>query len=137
MPVVADTGVIYALADAADQHHAACLAALENELETIVVPQSLLAEITYLVSSRLGTDAEVAVIRGLADSAWRIEPLTDADLRRAAELMAQYADARIGFADASVVAVAERLGAGRLYTLDRRHFSMIQPAHVKAFELLP
>jgi uncharacterized protein len=39
--------------------------------------------------------------------------------------------------DASVVAVAERLGLAEVATLDRRHFSAIRPKHVTAFTLLP
>ena len=51
-----------------------------------------------------------------------------------------YADANIGFIDAAIVAIAaiaERLGATRLLTLDRRDFGIIRPRHVAAFELLP
>jgi predicted nucleic acid-binding protein len=39
--------------------------------------------------------------------------------------------------DASVVAVAERLGIGTVATLDRRHFTVVRPRHVDMFELLP
>jgi hypothetical protein len=38
---------------------------------------------------------------------------------------------------ASVVAVAERLKATRVATLDHRHFRAVRPAHCDAFELLP
>ena len=36
-----------------------------------------------------------------------------------------------------MVAVAERLGAEEIATLDRRHFSAVRPAHVPAFTVLP
>jgi len=49
----------------------------------------------------------------------------------------QYADANIGLVDASLVAVAERLGINTIITTDRRHFSLIKPAHCSAFTLLP
>jgi hypothetical protein len=39
--------------------------------------------------------------------------------------------------DASVVATAERLGEPNVATLDRRHFTVVRPAHVEAFTLLP
>jgi predicted nucleic acid-binding protein len=76
-------------------------------------------------------------VRLLSDSDWRLEPLTDADLPRAADLMQSYADARIGFVDASIIATAERLGVARVYTLDRRHFGLVRPRHVDSFTLLP
>jgi uncharacterized protein len=48
-----------------------------------------------------------------------------------------YADLRSELADASVVAVAERLGVTTLLTIDRRHFSVVQPRHADVFSLLP
>jgi hypothetical protein len=39
--------------------------------------------------------------------------------------------------DGSVVAAAERLGLAEVATLDRRHFSVVRPSHVDAFELSP
>jgi len=65
------------------------------------------------------------------------EQLDAADLVRMAELPAQYADLPLGAVDASVVAVAERLGVITLLTIDRRHFSVVRPRHADAFSLLP
>ncbi|HEY8200757.1 MAG TPA: PIN domain-containing protein [Actinomycetota bacterium] len=59
------------------------------------------------------------------------------DWLRVAELVSRYRDLPLGTVDASVVAAAERLQATTIATLDRRHFSVVRPAHVSAFELLP
>lgn len=64
-------------------------------------------------------------------------PLTMPDLGRMAELVEKYADFPLCLVDASVIAVAERLGAQQIATLDRRHFSVVRPAHLPAFTLLP
>jgi predicted nucleic acid-binding protein len=66
-----------------------------------------------------------------------VESVTDDDLRRCADILDTHSDSRIDFVDASVMAVAERLGAYRIYTLDRRDLSIMRPRHVDAFELLP
>lgn len=66
-----------------------------------------------------------------------IEDLREADVRRAADVMAVYLDSPIGFVDASIVAMAERLGVTRILTTDRRHFGLVRPSHVPAFELVP
>ncbi len=137
MAVIVDTSVLYALVDGADDAHAAARAALEHEPEAIVVPQATLPEAGYLIGSRLGARPEADFIRRLAASDWRVEPLTDADLGRTVELMDRYADARLGFVDASIAAMAERLGVTRLYTLDRRHFGVVRPGHVEAFQVRP
>jgi hypothetical protein len=65
------------------------------------------------------------------------EHVAPADWLRIAELVARYRDLRLGTTDASVVAAAERLGIRTVATLDRRHFTVVRPAHVEAFELLP
>lgn len=75
--------------------------------------------------------------RAIAGGEFVIEPVDAADLPRAADLMAVYIDAPLGLVDATVVAVAERLGITRLLTTDRRHFSLVRPRHLAAFELLP
>jgi predicted nucleic acid-binding protein len=54
-----------------------------------------------------------------------------------AVLVRRYAELRLGGTDASVVALAERLGVDHVATVDRRHFSVVRPAHVDALTLLP
>jgi len=54
-----------------------------------------------------------------------------------AELVARYHDLPLGTVDASVIAAAERLGVTEVATLDRRHFTVVRPHHVEAFNLLP
>jgi predicted nucleic acid-binding protein len=52
-------------------------------------------------------------------------------------LVESYRDFPLGGADASVVALAERLGVAQVATLDRRHFTVVRPRHLVAFTLLP
>jgi uncharacterized protein len=94
-------------------------------------------EVTYLLSSRLGWEPEVRFIGDLAAGNFTLEPVHPADLIRIAELVAKYHDLPLGTVDASVVAAAERLGIVHVATVDRRHFSVIRPARVDSFELLP
>jgi predicted nucleic acid-binding protein len=54
-----------------------------------------------------------------------------------AELIDIYQDLGLGLVDASVIAVAERLEITQIATLDHRHFRVVRPRHVAAFELLP
>lgn len=137
MTAVIDSGILYALVDSADTTHARAVAALEAETEAIIVPQATLPEICYLIGSRLGASQETAFVRYLADSDWRLEPLTEADISRVIALMSEHGTAGIGFVHAAIAAIAERMGATRIYTLNRRHFAAIRPSHVDRFELLP
>jgi len=94
------------------------------------VPQLVVAEVTYLLGKRLGW-------RDLEAGNFTTEPVLAADWSRIAELVSTYHDLRLGTVDASVIATAERLWATTVATLDRRHFSVVRPKHVRAFELLP
>lgn len=137
MTAVIDAGVLYALVDGADGSHRRAVQAVQAEPEAIIVPQATLPEICYLIGSRLGSSREAAFIRYLAESDWRLEPLADADIDRVVALMSEHATSGISFVHAAVAAVAERMGATRIYTLQRRHFEPIRPVHIERFELLP
>ncbi len=63
--------------------------------------------------------------------------MTRSDLLRAAELLEQYADARIDYVDCVTVALAERLNVSRILTIDHRHFTLVRPKHTAYLEILP
>lgn len=63
--------------------------------------------------------------------------LTRVDYLRCIELIDRYADLGLGLVDASIVAVAERLGHTMIATLNHRDFRVVRPAHCDAFELVP
>lgn len=135
MPLLVDTGPLYALADADDAWHERVRAFLHQERDVLLVPVTVLPEVTYLLRSRLGPDVERRFVDSLAAAELTVEDLRLDDLERAAELLVAYSD--IGFVDATVVAIAERLRLGAIVTTDRRHFAPIRPLHRPAFELLP
>ena len=97
----------------------------------------LLAELDYLLTTHLGTDAELDFLQGLADGAYVLIHPTAEDLVRCRELIQQYRDLPLGLADASVVATSERLAIPRLLTVDERHFRVVQPRGFSHFTLLP
>jgi uncharacterized protein len=109
---------------------------LETHAGPLIVPTLVITEVSYLLSTRLGWQAEVRFLGDLAGD-FIIEPLHPNDPLRIAELVARYRDLPLGTVDASVIAAAERFSSTEIATLDRRHFSIVRPAHVSAFELLP
>jgi hypothetical protein len=135
--IVCDTGPLYAAADSSDAHHDECSELLNGLPRPLIVPISVVIETSYLIEHRLGPAAEARFLTEIAGDDFQVEQLSPDDLRRAAELVGQYADLPLGAVDASVVAVAERLGASEIATLDRRHFSIVRAAHVDALTLLP
>jgi predicted nucleic acid-binding protein len=135
MIAVVDAGPLYAVTDTDDQDHKRSRAVLERSDLQLVIPALVVAEVTYIVGRRLGPDAEARFLRGLAG--FDIEGPAPEDWPRIADLVQRYRSFPLGGTDASVVTLAERLGATVLITLDHRHFAAIKPRHRAAFELLP
>jgi uncharacterized protein len=135
--LIVDAGPLYAYVDADDAHHAASLELLETHAGPLVVPTLVVAEVTYLLGTRLGWEDEVRFLGDLATGDLFLEPVHAADPGRIAELVARYNDLPLGTVDASVVAAAERLKTTQIATTDRRDFSIVRPSHAEAFDLLP
>jgi hypothetical protein len=135
--LICDTGPLYAAMDRADADHEVCARLLAESVEALLVPAPVVVELDWLAENRLGPEAFAAFLDDLADGAIAVADLLRADYVRVRELLARYADLKLGFVDAAVVAVVERLGEPRLATLDHRHFGTIRPRHVEALELLP
>jgi uncharacterized protein len=123
--IVADTGAIVALIDAADKHHAALRRSFESDPEAWILPWAILAEVDYLLAQHVGPRAQQLFMTDLASGSYRVEWGEEKDLKRAHELDARHKALRLGLVDGVVMAVAERLGADAIATLDLRHFGAV------------
>jgi uncharacterized protein len=137
MTAILDTSFLFALTDRDDRNHKKVLETIQNVNEALILPIVVFPEICYLLSSRLGHKAMRSFVSSLATGAVQIEQVAPEDLIRTHQILEQYADSQLDFTDAAIVALAERLEVTRVYTLDRRDFSMIRPRHCEYFELFP
>ena len=96
---------------------------------------TVVPEVTYLLATRLGPDAERMFVASLAAGEIGLEQVTRSDVERCRVLLDEYP--HIGFVDASLVAVTERLRVRVVATTDRRHFGAVRPRHIAALELVP
>jgi predicted nucleic acid-binding protein len=135
--LILDTGPLYASLDRSDQDHAACRALIEDAFEPLLIPSPVLVEVDYWIHERLNPGALVALLADIEAGAYALVDLEAGDYARVRELCDRYADPDIGFVDAAVLAIVERLREPKLATLDRRHFALLRPRHVEALELLP
>jgi hypothetical protein len=135
--LIVDTGPLVAIADTDDRNHHACLELLETTTGPLVTTALVIAEAGYLLTRNLGPHAEIALIEMIRDTTLTIEALTATDWDRVAVLLDRYRNLPLGVTDASVIAVAERLGCVEVASLDRRHFRTVRPAHTSALVLLP
>jgi len=123
--------------DRADQDHDACARLLETTDEQVIVPSPVLVEVDWLARQRLHTDAFLSFLADIDAGRLGIVDIQPEDYRRVSELLDRYRDLPLGFVDAAVLAIVERLNETKLATLDRRHFSIVRPRHVPALRLIP
>ena len=132
---VLDTGPLVAALNTGDRRHAECASLLVSLSGRRLLPSPVMTEACWLLDR--WPKVEAAFLDEVARGTFELVHLTSADLIRMGQLVVQYADFPIGAVDASVIAVAERFGTGRVATLDQRHFNTVRPAHVPALTLLP
>lgn len=137
MALILDTGPLYASLDRSDADHAACRALIEAADEPLVIPAPVLVEVDYWIQQRLHPGALVALLVDIEAGAYVVADLEASDYIRVRELCDRYADSDIGFVDAAVLSIVERLNEPKLATLDRRHFGLLRPRHRDSVELLP
>jgi predicted nucleic acid-binding protein len=89
----------------------------------LLIPTGILSEITYLVETRLGQRVVNTFLEDVAEGSFKLD-CGENDLSRILELMHRYHDLPLGYADAAVIACAERSGK-KVMTLDR-HFSVVE-----------
>jgi predicted nucleic acid-binding protein len=135
--IIADTSGLLALYSRREPGHAGVKAVVDGELEPLVVSPYVVAELDYLVATRLGVDAELAVLAELAGGAYHLAAFGPEDLVRAHGVVSRYRDQDIGVADASIVVLADRHRTRSVLTLDHRHFEVLRPLDGGRFRLLP
>ena len=133
--VLVDTGPLVALLDPSDAAHAHCRATLDSlESRELVTTEAVITEAAYLLD--FSREAQSALQHLFASGRPRVEPLAPRDRIRIAELLERYADLPMDYADATLVLLAERMGTTRIFTLDRRDFSIYRAGR-RRFDLLP
>ncbi|MFD0883168.1 type II toxin-antitoxin system VapC family toxin [Streptosporangium algeriense] len=134
--IVIDSGPLVAAANIRDRYHEPCAGLLRSHPGPLLVPTTVVTEVCQLIERRQGSKAEAAFLSSFRAGLVLVE-ITTEDLSRMSELVETYADLPLGVVDASVIAVAERLGLTEVTTLDRRHFTVVRPRHADVFSLLP
>jgi predicted nucleic acid-binding protein len=135
--IVLDTSGLLAAVDGSQRQHAEAAAAVRASTGPLLLSPFVLAEIVYLLTTRVSQEAAIAVLDQVADGAYRLEPMATGDIARAAEIVRQYSDLRLGLADASLVVLAERYDTLDVLTLDERHFRAISGPRGRPFRILP
>lgn len=135
--ILLDTSGLLAAIDSSQSQHAKAAAALRQASAPLLLSPFVLAELDYLLATRVGADAQHALLEEVARGAYRLELFTAEDVASAAAILGRYRDLGVGLADASIVVLAERFGVLDVLTLDRRHFQTLRGPGGRRFRLRP
>jgi predicted nucleic acid-binding protein len=118
-----DTGAYYALVSPRDSHHAEALRIQRRMLQDRVRPFTtnfILAETHALILTRVGRDVGAEFLFNTdASPTTTIVRVTEADERRAREIIRQFSDKRFSLTDATSFAVMDRLQLTHAFAFDR------------------
>ena len=132
-----DANVWVETADTTAPHHQACAALLRDRANNLATLPTVIAEAAWLIEDRLGPQREAVFLRLVTSPRVTIIDLAPQDWARTLELVEIYASLGLGTVDASIVAVAERLGTTEIATMNGRDFYVVRPEHCTGFALLP
>jgi len=135
--IVADTSGLLALFNRREPRHEDARRVVEAESQPLIVSPFVVAELDYLVATRIGVEAELEVLTELSGGAYHLAPIQEDDLRATVATIGRYRDQEIGVTDASIIVLAARHRTRSVLTLDHRHFSVLRPLDDGRFRLLP
>jgi uncharacterized protein len=136
--ILVDTSGLLAALDRRSRYHAAAAAALDRSTAPRLLSPFVLAELDYLLATRIGPHAQSAPLEDVVAGAYQLEPFEPEDVRRALEVIHRFSDLQIGLADASIVVLAERHGCAEILTLDERHFRALRHGRTdEPFRIVP
>jgi predicted nucleic acid-binding protein len=135
--IILDTSGLLSAIDASQTHHRRAAAALMQAGAPRLLSPFVLAELDYLLATRVSRSAEQAFLGQVADGVYQLETFNTDDIARANEILDRYADLDLGLADASLIVLSERHDLLDLLTLDERHFRAVRGPGGKAFRFLP
>lgn len=135
--ILLDTSGLLAAIDRSQGHHPAAAAALRAASAPRILSPFVLAELDYLLATRVNRAAQDRLLEQVASGVYRLEPFVQEDVAVARDVLDRYRDLALGIADASIVVLAERYGTNDVLTLDERHFRALRGPRGKPFRLLP
>ncbi|MFR9753288.1 type II toxin-antitoxin system VapC family toxin [Nocardia sp. 004] len=135
MTLIIDANVLVAVMNRKDKRHQEMSAFLAGRSDEFVITPYVVAEVTYLLQKYAGAQAEIQFMEAVRDGVFR-EEFVAADTSRIIELMKQFASFPLGAADASLIAIAERLDVRDIASADG-HFRAIRTAGLEYVNVLP
>lgn len=132
--LLVDTGAVVAYLDQSEKLHPSCLAFLQGFQGRLLSTEAVLTESLYLLGDSFENQKKCFqfFIKGV-----QLIPTNSESLSRVLVLMEKYQDTPMDFADATLVALAEEIQTGEIFTLDRRGFETYRWGRNRPFKIHP
>ena len=114
--IIVDSGPLIALFDASDRWHKTAVAFIRDEPGRLVTNLPVLTEVVYMLDFSFAAQRDFLA---WVDGALTIDQRTAGDLPRIRAVLEKYRDLPADFADASLVALCERLNSFDVASVDR------------------
>jgi uncharacterized protein len=135
--ILLDTSRLLAALDSSQRERAQAAAALRDARGPLPLSPFVLAELDYLLATRVGSHAALALLAEVARGAYRLESFDAAAVAVAHEVIEAHGDLDVGLADASIVVLSRRNETLDVLTLDERHFRTVRGSTGRPFRILP
>jgi len=135
--IILDTSGLLAAVDASQTDHRSAAAALRAANPPRALSPFVLAELDYLLTTRVSAEVAMRLLLEVARGVYHLEPFDADDVAAAIAVLERYPGTQLGLADASLVVLADRYGTRDILTLDERHFRSLRDARGRAFRILP
>jgi predicted nucleic acid-binding protein len=135
--ILIDTSGLLAALDSSQRQHAQAMAALRDAAGPLMLSPFVLAELDYLLATKVGPQAALGLLAEVARGAYRLEPFDAADVAAAHDVIESCGALDVGLADASIVVLAHRYATHDVLTLDQRHFRTLRGPAGRPFRILP
>lgn len=130
-----DAGPLIALLNPRDQWYGAIASSWGDLVGRCLTTEAVVVEATHMVARGRGTHSAVLELLIAADV-----PIVALHLpmhEACVHLLRAYADMPMDYADATLVALADRLDLHRVFTLDRRGFRAYRGARGRTLDVVP
>jgi predicted nucleic acid-binding protein len=135
VPTLIDSGPLVATYRADDEHHQLCIEAEQQLTVPLFTCWPVITETVYLI--RKSPKAVASLLSRLASGDIALLPLTEDDVPGVQDVLTRFHDQKIDLADACLTHLAEREGMKHVFTLDRRHFSVLRTASNRIMTIIP
>lgn len=130
-----DSGPLVALLNERDQYHTLCVNQAKTLRGNFYTAWPIVTEAAYLLKPYTGAVQKLLAWVRIGEI--RLAPIDAVDVDGISRILLQYSDQNLDFADTTLMHLADRDGLTKVFTVDRKHFSVYRTSRRQSLKLVP